>query len=129
MNINNIHDFNLNQENDFLTIQTKLKKHINLENPISKDALQTCAGVDLAYWEKDGEAFGVWVVGDAIPKTNCTCLGGRWQVAIILVLGRRVVDCCPGTETCPRLEQFLLVGYHGLIVEPVYRRISVFCPM
>lgn len=59
MNINNIHDFNLNQENDFLTIQTKLKKHINLANSISKDALQTCAGVDLAYWEEDGEAFGV----------------------------------------------------------------------
>lgn len=59
MNINNIHDFNLNQENDFLTIQTKLKKHINLANSISKDALQTCAGVDLAYWEEDGEVFGV----------------------------------------------------------------------
>ncbi|MDA7026914.1 endonuclease V [Bacillus sp. CLL-7-23] len=59
MQLNYIHDFTLNTKQDFLAVQQKLKRLIHLSNAIDTDSLQTCAGVDLAYWEENGESFGV----------------------------------------------------------------------
>ncbi|MCY8087996.1 endonuclease V [Bacillus sonorensis] len=59
MKINHIHDFNLHHEDAFLALQMELKSQIQLTKTISNNSLQNCAGVDLAYWEEDGESVGV----------------------------------------------------------------------
>ncbi|MEC3605986.1 endonuclease V [Bacillus glycinifermentans] len=59
MQVNHIHDFHLNHEDAFLNLQMELKSQIQLTKSITTDSLKTCAGVDLAYWEEDGESVGV----------------------------------------------------------------------
>lgn len=59
MKIHQIHDFDLKDESDFVRTQQSLKHKINLSHSITPDSVNTCAGVDLAYWEQDGEPYGV----------------------------------------------------------------------
>lgn len=59
MKIEHIHSFDYNNEHDFIKIQNNLKKQIELKNRIEENEINICAGVDLAYWEKDGETYGV----------------------------------------------------------------------
>lgn len=70
MKIHQIHDFDLNDEADFSQIQQFLIHKINLSPVIPPDSINTCAGVDLAYWEQDGEPYGVCsiIVIDADTK-------------------------------------------------------------
>ncbi|WFD11898.1 endonuclease V [Tepidibacter hydrothermalis] len=58
MKIEYIHGFDYNNEHDFVKIQNNLKKYIELKNRIEENKINVCAGVDLAYWEKDGETYG-----------------------------------------------------------------------
>ncbi|MCY7764005.1 endonuclease V [Bacillus inaquosorum] len=58
MHVKQIHLFNLNKE-EFVKIQHILQPKINLSPTITPDSINTCAGVDLAYWEQDGEPYGV----------------------------------------------------------------------
>ncbi|CAH2214823.1 endonuclease V [Tepidibacter aestuarii] len=58
MKIEYIHRFNYNDEHDFVKIQNDLKGKIELKNRIEENGINICAGVDLAYWEKDGETYG-----------------------------------------------------------------------
>lgn len=58
MNINYIHDLkNLNIKN-LKEHQDNLKHEISLVNKIEIDDIKICAGVDVAYWDKDGQSFG-----------------------------------------------------------------------
>ncbi|MBT2572948.1 endonuclease V [Bacillus sp. ISL-51] len=59
MKLNEVHDFNAENSHEFLDIQLELKKRINLSNTFNKHSIKTFAGVDLAYWERDGETYGV----------------------------------------------------------------------
>lgn len=70
MNINLVHDFNINTEEEFSRIQSDLAKNIKLENGFNPENIETCAGVDLAYWMKDGEEYATCciVVIDYITK-------------------------------------------------------------
>lgn len=58
MKIKYIHRFDYNDEHDFVKIQNDLKGQIELKNRIEENEINICAGVDLAYWEKDGETYG-----------------------------------------------------------------------
>ncbi|WP_027622984.1 endonuclease V [Clostridium lundense] len=57
MKVQLVHDFNVNTEDEFLKIQKDLTKRIILQNNFNVDNIQTCAGVDLAYWIKDKEEY------------------------------------------------------------------------
>lgn len=43
----------LNQEDNFLEIQSALKDRINLSDRLDKEEIKTVAGVDLAYWKNN----------------------------------------------------------------------------
>ena len=53
MEIKNIHKFEVKSEEEFLIIQN------NLVNNFKEENINFCAGVDLAYWEKENEQYGV----------------------------------------------------------------------
>lgn len=57
MKVEFIHDLNVNTEEEFLKIQNDLAKRITLKNNFNVDNIETCAGVDLAYWTKDKEEY------------------------------------------------------------------------
>lgn len=59
MIINNIHEFDLNTEDEFVNIQNKLLNKICLKNSFDKQNIKLIAGVDLAYWEKENIQYGV----------------------------------------------------------------------
>lgn len=46
-------------EQEFLNIQNSLREKISTEDSISVDDIKTVAGVDLAYWTKDGREYAV----------------------------------------------------------------------
>lgn len=53
-----IHSLNLESEKDFEYIQRKLATDISLENRINEEDIRYCAGVDIAYWQRDGIQYG-----------------------------------------------------------------------
>jgi len=57
MNVQFIHDFNSNTEEEFSKIQNDLVKDIILKSKLYNNDIKTCAGVDLAYWMKDEEEY------------------------------------------------------------------------
>jgi len=52
------HDFNLKTKDDFKRIQEKLCGEIILEDAIEEGEIKSCAGVDIAYWQKDNVDYG-----------------------------------------------------------------------
>lgn len=46
-------------EQEFLDIQNSLREKISLEDSFDIDDIKTVAGVDLAYWTKDGQEYAV----------------------------------------------------------------------
>lgn len=46
-------------EQEFLEIQNSLRERINLTDSFDKNSIRTVAGVDLAYWNKDGQEYAV----------------------------------------------------------------------
>jgi deoxyribonuclease V len=58
MKINRIHDFDLTREEDFVKLQNQLKEKIELSANVDENKITSCAGVDLAYWENEGESYG-----------------------------------------------------------------------
>lgn len=70
MKIKNIHSFEVESEDEFLVIQNGLVNKIKLFNNFNKESINFCAGVDLAYWERGDEQYGVCsiVVIDYITK-------------------------------------------------------------
>jgi deoxyribonuclease V len=59
MEIKEIHSFEAKSEEEFVDIQNSLKNKIRLLNDFKVKDIKFCAGVDLAYWEKEGEQYGV----------------------------------------------------------------------
>jgi deoxyribonuclease V len=59
MKIKNIHNFEVKSEEEFVAIQNSFVNKIKLFNSFKKEKIKFCAGVDLAYWEKEGEQYGV----------------------------------------------------------------------
>lgn len=57
MEIKYIHDFNDCSEESFVKIQNELKDKIQLKNAFDLEKINICAGVDLAYWDKDGKNY------------------------------------------------------------------------
>lgn len=49
----------MNKEEKYLEIQNELKNKISLSDSFQMSDLKTIAGVDLAYWEKDGIEYAV----------------------------------------------------------------------
>ncbi|MBU3157934.1 endonuclease V [Clostridium estertheticum] len=58
MDLKNIHKFEVNSEESFVSIQKSLVKKIRLINRF-KEEIKLCAGIDLAYWEKGEEHYAV----------------------------------------------------------------------
>lgn len=52
------HDFNLETDDDFQRIQKELSKEIILQDTIIEKEIKSCAGVDIAYWQKDNVDYG-----------------------------------------------------------------------
>lgn len=59
MNINMIHDLENLTLDTIKEHQEKLKSKIDLTNKIQIEDIKICAGVDIAYWEKDNTSYGV----------------------------------------------------------------------
>ena len=49
----------MNNEQEFLRIQNELREKISLSDSVDPAGIKTVAGVDLAYWQKDGEEYAV----------------------------------------------------------------------
>lgn len=71
MDIKQVHRFDLKTEQEFNLIQANLGKNIVLSNNFNIDSIKLCAGVDLAYFEKNNIQFAVCsiVVVDYITKS------------------------------------------------------------
>lgn len=59
MNIEKVHNFDINSEDEFSKIQNSLVPKIKLKNLFLLNEIKLCAGVDLAYWKKDDVEYGV----------------------------------------------------------------------
>lgn len=57
MSLNLIHKLNIETEEEFNIIQEQLKSKIDLTNHF--DNIRLCAGVDLAYWQKENNQYAV----------------------------------------------------------------------
>ncbi|MEL4011293.1 endonuclease V [Bacillus velezensis] len=89
MKIHQIHDFDLKDESDFIQTQQSLIHKINLSPVIHPDSVNTCAGVDLAYWEQDGEPYGVCsiIVIDADTKEVIEKVHSMGKISVPYVSG------------------------------------------
>ncbi|MEC0766844.1 endonuclease V [Bacillus atrophaeus] len=89
MHVEQLHDFNLNNKDQFIEIQQSLKHKINISNHIAIDSIKTCAGVDLAYWEQDGEPYGVCsiIVIDADTKEVIEKVHSIGKISVPYVAG------------------------------------------
>ncbi|MCY8836131.1 endonuclease V [Bacillus atrophaeus] len=88
MKLKEEHNFDLNKH-DFLRLQLELKKRIDLSNKFSKKSIKTCAGVDLAYWEQDGEPYGVCsiIVLDAQTKVVIEKVHSAGKISVPYISG------------------------------------------
>lgn len=59
MKVNAIHNFNLQTEEEFLSIQNQLRTELQINRVLNVEDVRRCAGVDIAYWEDEGASFGV----------------------------------------------------------------------
>ncbi|MCT4585676.1 MAG: endonuclease V [Peptostreptococcaceae bacterium] len=59
MIIKRVHEFNSKTEEEFKEIQNNLVNKIELKNNFNYDNIKYCAGVDLAYFEKNDKNYGV----------------------------------------------------------------------
>ncbi|WJF86380.1 endonuclease V [Bacillus subtilis] len=88
MHVKQIHSFNLNRE-EFVKTQQSLIHKINLSTSINLDSINTCAGVDLAYWEQNGEPYGVCsiIVIDADTKEVIEKVHSMGRISVPYVSG------------------------------------------
>lgn len=52
-------EVNIQNEEDAIEVQNKLKEYIVLDNDIDTNSLQTIAGIDLAYWKESDKELAV----------------------------------------------------------------------
>lgn len=58
MEIEEVHNFNIYEESEFIEIQNQLKKKIIIKNTFNKSSVRLVAGVDLAYIEAGNKQYG-----------------------------------------------------------------------
>lgn len=63
-------------EEEFEAIQNELKSRISLEDSFDYNGLRTVAGVDLAYWQKNGDEFAVCCIV-VIDRLSRKVIGSR----------------------------------------------------
>ncbi|MFL0443327.1 endonuclease V [Bacillus subtilis] len=114
MHVKQIHSFNLNRE-EFVKTQQSLIHKINLSTSIN-----TCAGVDLAYWEQDGEPYGVCciIVIDADTKEVIEKVHSMGRISVPYVSGflafrelPLIIEAAKKLETEPDVFLFDGNGY------------------
>lgn len=120
MEIHQIHDFHLKDESDFVQTQQFLKNRINLSPTIHPDSINTCAGVDLAYWEQNGEPYGVCsiIVVDADTKEVIEKVHSMGKISVPYVSGflafrelPLIIEAAKKLETEPDVFLFDGNGY------------------
>ena len=57
-------------EQEFLDIQNSLREKINLTDSFRTEDIKTVAGIDLAYWENDGQEYAVCCIVVIDYKTH-----------------------------------------------------------
>lgn len=57
--MNLVHKLNVETEEEFNIIQAQLKSKIDLTNHFDENNVHLCAGVDLAYWQKESNQYAV----------------------------------------------------------------------
>lgn len=119
MHVKQIHSFNLNRE-EFVKTQQSLIHKINLSPSIHLDSINTCAGVDLAYWEQDGEPYGVCciIVIDADTKEIIEKVHSMGRISVPYVSGflafrelPLIIEAAKKLETEPDVFLFDGNGY------------------
>lgn len=120
MKVHQIHDFHLKDESDFVQTQQSLIHKINLSPSITPDSIKTCAGVDLAYWEQDGEPYGVCsiIVIDADTKEVFEKVHSMGKISVPYVSGflafrelPLIIEAAKKLETEPDVFLFDGNGY------------------
>ncbi|MEH7626153.1 endonuclease V [Bacillus subtilis] len=119
MHVKQIHSFNLNRE-EFVKTQQSLIHKINLSTSINLDSINTCAGVDLAYWEQNGEPYGVCsiIVIDADTKEVIEKVHSMGKISVPYVSGflafrelPLIIEAAKKLETEPDVFLFDGNGY------------------
>ncbi|TAI20473.1 endonuclease V, partial [Bacillus velezensis] len=119
MHVKQIHSFNLNRE-EFVKTQQSLIHKINLSTSINLDSINTCAGVDLAYWEQNGEPYGVCsiIVIDADTKEVIEKVHSMGRISVPYVSGflafrelPLIIEAAKKLETEPDVFLFDGNGY------------------
>jgi deoxyribonuclease V len=120
MEIHQIHDFHLKDESDFVQTQQSLRNRINLSHTIHPNSINTCAGVDLAYWEQNGEPYGVCsiIVIDADTKEVIEKVHSMGRISVPYVSGflafrelPLIIEAAKKLETEPDVFLFDGNGY------------------
>ncbi|AFQ59468.1 endonuclease V [Bacillus subtilis subsp. subtilis] len=120
MKVFDVHKFDMKKEQDFLQVQFNLKNRINLSPTIHPDSINTCAGVDLAYWEQDGEPYGVCciIVIDADTKEVIEKVHSMGRISVPYVSGflafrelPLIIEAAKKLETEPDVFLFDGNGY------------------
>lgn len=120
MEIHQIHDFHLKDESDFVQTQQSLRNRINLSHTIHPNSINTCAGVDLAYWEQNGEPYGVCsiIVIDADTKEVIEKVHSMGKISVPYVSGflafrelPLIIEAAKKLETEPDVFLFDGNGY------------------
>lgn len=65
------------------------RQPLGIEGNPTPESINTCAGVDLAYWEQDGEPYGVCsiIVIDADPKEVIKKVHSMGKISVPYVAG------------------------------------------
>lgn len=120
MKVFDVHKFDMKKEQDFLQVQFNLKNRINLSPTIHPNSINTCAGVDLAYWEQNGEPYGVCsiIVIDADTKEVIEKVHSMGRISVPYVSGflafresPLIIEAAKKLETDPDVFLFDGNGY------------------
>lgn len=89
MEIANVHGFKSASKEEYLLIQNELTNKISLVNNFNQDQINCCAGVDLAYWEAEGEQYGVCciIVMDYKTKTVVEKVNAHGKITTPYIAG------------------------------------------
>ncbi|MER0465235.1 endonuclease V [Bacillus cabrialesii subsp. cabrialesii] len=120
MKVHQIHNFDLKDKSDFIQTQQSLQPKINLSPTIPLNSINTCAGVDLAYWEQNGEPYGVCsiIVIDSDTKEVIEKVHSMGKISVPYVSGflafrelPLIIEAAKKLETEPDVFLFDGNGY------------------
>ncbi|PAF02336.1 hypothetical protein CHH68_01960 [Bacillus velezensis] len=117
MHVKQIHLFKLSKE-DFVQTQQSLKHKINLSHSITPDSVNTCAGVDLAYWDQDGEPYGVCsiIVIEADTKEVIEKVHSMGKISMPYVSGFLAFRELPLIQQFEHIFHFMGMSFKGYVL-------------